>query len=339
MPDISSASPSKTLSENLRSLSAQGKTAWKARRHLLDTRGISIDELEVLVDLAKAFKQHGNRSKAPIPVLEDKSIATLFFENSTRTRSSFELAAKRLGATVINLDTKVSSVSKGETISDTVLQLVSMNVDAIVQRHSSSGSADHIAHEFGSKVHVINAGDGWHAHPTQALLDYVTMLESRGSLEGAKVTIVGDILHSRVARSNLWLLKLAGADVHIVGPPTLMPSALDEFGVTVHNRLEPGIEGCDFVMALRLQLERQKQGLIPSIGEYTKMYRIDHAKLKLAKPNVKLLHPGPVNRGVEITDQLADDLNISLIREQVTNGVVVRMAVLYLLMAEETDLI
>lgn len=284
------------------------------------------------MEVAALCKKNHQSEVEPLAVLSGKTIANIFYENSTRTRSSFEMAARRLGASVLNLDTKVSSVAKGETITDTARQLVSMRVDAIVQRHSASGAAAHVATELGDKVQIINAGDGWHAHPTQALLDFFTMTEIRGSLSGARVAIVGDILHSRVARSNMWLLTKYGVDLNVAGPPTLVPAGLESFGVTVHNRLEPAIEGCDFIMVLRLQMERQKQGLIPSVGEYKKLFRLDHARLQLAAPGVRILHPGPVNRGIEITDALVDDESKSLIDAQVANGVAVRMAVLYLLL-------
>jgi aspartate carbamoyltransferase catalytic subunit len=246
------------------------------------------------------------------------------------------MASRRLGADVLNLDVQSSSVSKGETIVDTARQLVSMRVDAIVQRHSSSGSAHLLARELGGHVHVLNAGDGWNAHPTQGLLDLLTMCEVRPDMQGAKVAIVGDITHSRVARSNIWLLKTMGADVHIAGPPTLVPPYLDAMGAVVHNRLDPAIEGADFIIMLRLQLERQTQGLVPSIGEYRRLFRLDHARLKLAQPGVRVLHPGPINRGIELTDELVDDPYYSLMTTQVMNGVAARMAALYLLMREST---
>lgn len=269
-------------------------------------------------------------------VLAGRTVANIFYENSTRTRSSFEVAARRLGADVLNLDTKISSVTKGETLVDTARQLVAMRVSAIVQRHSASGSAHLLARELGQHVHVLNAGDGWNAHPTQGLLDLLTMTDVRADLQGAKVAIVGDITHSRVARSNIWLLKTMGANIHLAGPPTLVPPGISDIGVVVHNRLEPAIENADFVIMLRLQLERQTQGLVPSVGEYRKLFRLDHSRLKLAQPQVRVLHPGPVNRGIEMTDELVDDPYYSLIMEQVTNGVATRMAALYLLLGEQT---
>ena len=318
----------------LQKISGPGVDSWKNRRHLLDTKDLSAEELDALVTAASICKEMINSGEGPQPLLATRTIANLFYENSTRTRSSFELAAKRLGATVINLDIGSSSVAKGETIIDTGRTLAAMAVDAFVQRHNCSGSAIQIARELGDRVHIINAGDGWNGHPTQALLDYFTMMEIRGSIKGAKIAIVGDITHSRVARSNMWLLTRMGADVHIAGPPTLVPPELGTLGVTVHNKLEPAIEGADFVMVLRLQLERQKQGLIPSIGEYRRVYRMDHARIKLCSQNAKVMHPGPINRDLEITDALANDPEKSLVLTQVGNGVAVRMAVLHLLLSK-----
>ncbi len=314
-------------------LELPGADLWRARTHLIDTRDLTRVEVDCLMSAAGICQRLYEMTIKPLPVLEDRIVANLFYENSTRTRSSFELAARKLGASVLNLDINSSSVSKGETITDTARALVSMGVHAVVQRHASSGSAHQLAEALNDRVHVINAGDGWNAHPTQALLDLYSMLTVKPDFAGSKVAIVGDIAHSRVARSNIWLLKLFGADIHLAGPPTLIPAELASLGVTVHNRLEPAIEGCDFVMALRLQLERQSQGLIPSIGEYRKLYRLDHHRIRLAKPNVKVLHPGPVNRDVEITGDLADDPGLSLINLQVSNGIAVRMAVLFLLMS------
>jgi aspartate carbamoyltransferase catalytic subunit len=208
-----------------------------------------------------------------------------------------------------------------------------MGVSTIVQRHAASGSAHQLARLVGDRIHIVNAGDGWNAHPTQALLDLFTMREICPNLAGTKVAIIGDITHSRVARSNIWLLKQQGVDIQLAGPPTLVPAQFAELGVTVHSRLAPAIEGADFVISLRLQLERQQSGLIPSIGEYKKLYRLDHQKMRLCKPEARLLHPGPINRGIEVTDSLAADPAISLVGTQVTNGVAIRMAVLYLLLA------
>lgn len=312
----------------------KGRRIWQERQHLLDTDDLSADELKSVVEVAAESKKMILASEPPCTVLQSKSIANVFYENSTRTRSSFELAARRLGATVVNLDVASSSVAKGETIIDTSRTLLSMGVHALVQRHSASGSASQMAKEMGNRLHIINAGDGWHAHPTQALLDYFSMSELKGDLKNAKIAIVGDVKHSRVARSNIQLLTKCGASVHTSGPPTLMPAELSKLGVVVHNRLEPAIENADFVMVLRIQLERQKQGLIPSLGEYRRLYRVDSARMKLAKPDAMVLHPGPMNRDIEISDELAENREKSLIGMQVTNGVAVRMAVLSLLLGE-----
>lgn len=309
-----------------------GAQLWKARRHLLDTRDLTRTEVDCLLALAASCKKFHLEGTAGTDLLAGRIVANLFYENSTRTRSSFELAARKLGASVLNLDISTSSVAKGETITDTAQTLVSMGVSAVVQRHPSSGSAHQLADALEHAVHVINAGDGWNAHPTQALLDLFSMREVMPDLKGARVAIVGDIMHSRVARSNIWLLKLYGADVHVAGPPTLIPRGMSGLAVTVHNRIEPAIEASDFIICLRLQLERMKQGLIPSAGEYKRLYRLDHQRMKLARKGARVLHPGPVNRGIEITDALASDSLCSLINQQVTNGIAVRMAALLLLL-------
>lgn len=313
---------------------SSGQKLWKQRRHLLDTDDITPEEVKALMHVATEVKQLMTAGEPTQPLLQSRTIANVFYENSTRTRSSFELAARKLGASIINLDVASSSVAKGETIIDTSKALMSMGVNALVQRHSASGSAHQMAQVVGNDVQIINAGDGWNAHPTQALLDYFSMSEIRPDLAGAKVAIVGDIKHSRVARSNIRLLTKFGVHVHIAGPPTMMPAQLSQMGVIVHSRVEPAIEDADFVMVLRLQLERQKQGLIPSVGEYRKLYRIDSARMRLAKPEARVMHPGPMNRDVEISDELAERNEMSLISTQVTNGVAVRMAVLSLLLGE-----
>lgn len=320
---------------NLESVSqGAGYHMWTRRRHLLGTDGLSDDEIASFIETARVFKHQPEASHGQL--LSGRIVASAFFENSTRTRASFEIASRRLGATTVNLDVPSSSVSKGETLIDTARQLVCMGVHAIVQRHGSSGACDLLVCQLGQKVHVINAGDGWHAHPSQALLDLFTISETKANLRGCKIAIVGDIAHSRVARSNIVLLKKLGADLHVAGPPTLLPANLSEMGVTVHSAIEPAIEASRFVIALRLQLERQQQGLIPSIGEYVKLFRIDRQRLQLASPDVRLLHPGPVNRGVEVADELVDD-PLSLISEQVTNGIPSRMAILYLLLGKKGE--
>lgn len=323
------------MAKELANLDGTGVRLWQKRRHLLDSDNMTPDELSALLKASVICKKM--MLEGPQPLLHNKTVANLFYENSTRTRSSFELAAKRLGAMVINVDIASSSVAKGETISDTGRTLTAMAVDVLVQRHNASGAALQIAREIGHEVQIINAGDGWHAHPTQALLDYFTMWETRGALSGAKVAIIGDITHSRVARSNIHLLKSLNAEVHVAGPPTLLPPELGKLGVTIHSRLEPAIENADFVMVLRLQLERQQQGLIPSIGEYRRLYRLDHARLKLAAPEARVFHPGPMNRDIEISHALADDPEKSLVRRQVSNGVAVRMAVLHLLLSSKEN--
>ncbi len=336
MPDLSLTKS--TSAENISTFMKENSKAaalWRARGHLLDTKDLSKQEVDCLIQLASICKEIYHADVAPLDVLASKSVANVFFENSTRTRGSFELAAKKLGASVLNLDVETSSVAKGETILDTAKTLVAMGVSGIVLRHSSSGTPHQLAGYVPSNVHVINAGDGWHAHPTQALLDLFTILEKQKDITGAKVAIIGDILHSRVARPNIWLLKLFGANIHVAGPPTLMPAEIAKLGITVHNRLEPAIEDADFIILLRMQLERQKKGLIPSLGEYKKLYRLDHNRVKLAKPGVKIMHPGPVNRGVEITDELVSDDDFTLVGMQVTNGIAVRMAALCLLLNDK----
>jgi aspartate carbamoyltransferase catalytic subunit len=304
-------------------------SSWSDRRHLTDTKDLTLGEIKHLIGLAREYRGLRAAGQAPRAVNSGKILANLFYENSTRTRISFELAAKALAMTVLNLDVATSSIKKGETIEDTARTLLAMGVNVIVQRHPASGSAEQLVAKYGSKLHIVNAGDGANAHPTQALLDLLTMLDVIPSLEGAKVAIVGDISYSRVARSDIWLLKKLGANIHVVGPPTLIPMHLDKFDVTIHTKLKDALEGADFIIALRLQLERQQAGLIPSMDEYSRVYRLDHERLKVASANVKLLHPGPINRGIEITDELADDARISLIDQQVSNGVLMRMAILH----------
>lgn len=304
--------------------------SWSGRRHILDTKDLTLDEVDYLLELAGKYAE-GGVSAMPLPAVQrGRAMANVFYENSTRTRSSFEIAGKVLGLNVVNLDVGSSSVAKGESIEDTGRSLVSMGFDVIVQRHSSSGTAHQLAEFIGDKARVVNAGDGANAHPTQALLDAMTMLQIKKSLRGVKVAIIGDITYSRVARSNLWLLKLLGADIHFCGPPTLLPTYLDQFG-TVHLKVEKALADADFVMVLRLQLERQQSGLIPSIYEYSQVFRVDHARMALAKPGAKVMHPGPMNRDVEITNALADDPTFSLVEKQVANGFCMRMAILYTL--------
>lgn len=332
MPDHISTESTKRVTTTLLPRDLPGIARWAERRHVLDTKGLSLEEIECIMNVATVCKRLHDMQVAPLTVLQNRIIANLFYENSTRTRSSFELAARKLGASVLNLDIKTSSFTKGETIQDTAKTLVSMGVNAVVQRHPASGSAQMLAHALNDKVCVVNAGDGWNAHPTQALLDLFSMREVKPSVLGTKVAIIGDIMHSRVARSNIWLLQKLGVDLHIAGPPSLVPRQFAELGVTIHQRLEPAIEDADFIIALRLQMERQQQGLIPSLAEYKNLYRLDHKRIGIAKPGVRVLHPGPVNRGVEITEALLDDEDVSLVNRQVSNGIAVRMALLYVLL-------
>jgi len=327
--------------------------SWRKRRHLIETRSLNLDEISVILALTRHFKDERCHKAAPLAVLSDKTIASVFWENSTRTKSSFELAARKLGATFLNLDVKTSSVAKGETLEDTALNLHAMGVDSIVMRHSQSGAPSDLAKLVGDKINIVNAGDGWHAHPSQGLLDLYTMLESLDvlphltaagkltkkvtaeTLQGKKIAIIGDVAHSRVARSNLALLKKLGAEVHMAGPPSLVPANFshNDLGAVVHHRLEPAIKDADFVISLRLQLERQEQGLIASMDEYKHFFRLDHNRMRLAATAVKVLHPGPINRGVEITGALADDPKLSLVLKQVENGVLTRMSIFALLLS------
>jgi aspartate carbamoyltransferase catalytic subunit len=274
------------------------------------------------------MKQIISRNLKKVPTLRGKAVATVFYEPSTRTRMSFELAAKYLSADTVGLAAASSSVVKGETLIDTARTVAAMGADVIVLRHPMAGAAELMTRY--TDVHIVNAGDGMHEHPTQALLDMFTILELKNTISGLKVAILGDILHSRVARSNLWGLTKLGAEVHVAGPPTLLPVGLQQLGAHVHDCPEAALEGADVVIALRLQLERQRQGLIPSLREYTRLYGLNAERLALARDDAVVLHPGPMNRGVEITADVADGSR-SLIAEQVTNGVAVRMACLYLL--------
>ena len=320
------------VTDSSKSTKSANDLAWSDRRHLLDTKDLTLNEIAYLFAKAKKYRDGGPEACPLPPQYLGKAVANVFYENSTRTRSSFEIAGKMLKLNVVNLDAKVSSVNKGESIEDTGRALAAMGFQIIVQRHSSAGSAHLLAQVLGDKVHVVNAGDGANGHPTQGLLDLFTMQEFVPSLKGRKVVIVGDIAHSRVARANLWLLNLMGAETHFVGPPTLMPSYLDKLGGQVHLRLEDALPDADFIIVLRLQLERQQSGLIPSLEEYERVYRIDHERLKLAKPDVKVMHPGPMNRDIEITNALADDQAFSLMQKQIANGFYIRMAVLHTLM-------
>ncbi|TVQ78541.1 MAG: aspartate carbamoyltransferase catalytic subunit [Phycisphaeraceae bacterium] len=297
------------------------------RRHLLGIEDLSPADIVQLLDEAQRFKAVVGRSES-LDTLRGRTVVNLFFENSTRTRMSFEMAAKRLGAYVVNFDVSTSSFRKGETLLDSIQTIAALGADYIVMRHASSGAARFISPHFDAAV--INAGDGEHEHPTQALLDVFTIREALGRVEGLKVAIVGDILHSRVARSLIWCLKKLGAEVVVVGPSTLCPVQFQAFGVRVSNDFESGISGADVIYILRIQLERQRVGRFPSLAEYRRMYGLDEERLHAAKANVLVMHPGPVNRGVEITDEVMRRRN-SLVVQQVENGVPVRMAVLSLL--------
>ena len=295
-------------------------------RHLLAIEGLHSPEIAYLLDLAESYVLLNRSGKTQRDLLRGRTLINLFFEDSTRTRTSFELAGKRLGADVINMSVSTSSVNKGETLLDTASTLNAMRCDLLVVRHDQSGAPNLLAQKVSSSV--INAGDGTHEHPTQALLDALTLRRRRGSLESLVVAICGDILHSRVARSNIHLLSAMGAQVRVVGPPTLIPAAVAAMGVTVFHDMEQGLAGADVVMMLRLQRERMKGGLVPSEREYFRFFGLDRAKLALAAKDVLVMHPGPMNRGVEIDSAVADDPAHSVIGEQVEMGVAVRMAVL-----------
>ncbi len=301
------------------------------RKSLLSTKDLLLEEIDLILDTAKSFSEILTRSVKKVPTLRGKVIINLFYENSTRTRSSFELAGKYLSGDITNFSVSTSSVKKGETLQDTAQTLIQMGADAVIIRHPHSGIPFQLARFLPENISLINAGDGTNEHPTQALLDLYTMKEISHDLKGKKITILGDILHSRVARSNIWLLQKLGMDIHLCGPSTLLPKSFSDYGVKVHWDYKEALKDADIVMVLRLQIERQSKGLIPSLDEYNRLFGLDHEKLKLAKKDVKVLHPGPMNRGVEITSELADDIKYSLINKQVSNGVAVRMALLYLL--------
>ncbi len=317
------------------------------RRHILTLADFTSDEYDTVLQTAASFREVLGRRTKKVPALQGQVVANLFFEPSTRTRNSFELAAKRLSADTLNFTPGSSSLTKGETILDTAKTYLAMGTDLMVIRHGQAGVPSTIASEMdrlGSRVSVLNAGDGQHEHPSQGLLDLFTicsLLDAESPrlklLAGKKIAVVGDILHSRVARSNIWSLTASGAEVHLAGPPTLLPLLFAECGngregkLFLHWQLEPALQDADFVMTLRLQKERMSQNLLPSLREYHALYGITRDRLKLCKPDVKVLHPGPVNRGVEISSDLMDDTQFSLISQQVTSGVAVRMALLYLI--------
>jgi len=301
--------------------------AWN-RKHLLDIQSVSAEEILTVLDTARAFKAVGERAIKKVPALRGKTVVNLFVEPSTRTRISFELAAQRLTADVVNFSVDTSSFKKGETLKDTARNLEALNADIIVIRHSASG-APHFLSRF-LRSSVINAGDGAHEHPTQALLDAFTIRERKGKIEGLNVTILGDILYSRVARSNIWLLTKLGARVTLCGPATLVPRVFERLGCRVTYDVAEAIADADIIHLLRIQHERQRKTMFPSIGEYTSLFGLTQARLARTKPEALIMHPGPINRGVEIDSQIADS-GRSLILDQVTNGLAVRMAVLFLI--------
>lgn len=298
-----------------------------ATRHLLGLEGTSREQLTTILDLAREFKAVSKRRIKKVPTLRGVTVVLFFVEASTRTRLSFEVAAKRLSADTLSFTASQSSLKKGETLLDTAQNLMAMRPEIIVIRHSAAGAPHLLARHVNAAI--VNAGDGAHEHPTQGLLDIYTMREHKGDLDGMVVAIVGDIGHSRVARSNIHGLTTMGARVRVAGPRTMLPPMLDRLGVAVHDRIEPAIEGADVVMMLRIQKERMGSTLFPSDREYSRVFGLDSRKLQLAKPDAIVMHPGPMNRGVEITPDVADG-GRSVILEQVENGVAVRMAVLYL---------
>jgi aspartate carbamoyltransferase catalytic subunit len=303
-------------------------------KHLLGIAGLDAGEITLILDTAVAMKEVGTRAIKKVPTLRGRTVVNLFFEPSTRTRTSFEIAEKRLSADTLSIATATSSVTKGETLADTVRNLEAMSPDMIVMRHESSG-APHLLSRI-CRSAIINAGDGMHEHPTQALLDAFTIREHKGRLKALKVAIVGDLMHSRVLRSNVLLLNTMGADVWLCGPATLMPAGLDRFGVHSTTTIEKAVDGADVVMLLRIQQERMHGHFFPSIREYFTLFGMTPERLRLAKDDVIVMHPGPMNRGVEIDSAVADG-PYSVILEQVANGVAVRMAVLYLLAGQNAD--
>jgi aspartate carbamoyltransferase catalytic subunit len=301
-------------------------------RHLLGIEGLSPLEISYLLDQSERFVEVSRGPDRKLSSLRGRTVINLFFENSTRTRTSFELAGKRLGADVINMQVSASSVAKGETLIDTAMTLNAMHIDVLVVRHAESGAAKLLSEKVNCAV--INAGDGQHEHPTQALLDALTIRRRKGRLDGLSVAICGDVRHSRVARSNIHLLNVMGAHVRLVAPRTLLPARAEALGVEVFHNMKDGLKDVDIVMMLRLQNERMTSNFIPSIREYFHFFGLDYAKLSVAKPDALIMHPGPMNRGVEIDSDLADDVERSVIREQVEMGVAVRMACLDVLTAQ-----
>jgi aspartate carbamoyltransferase catalytic subunit len=305
--------------------------AWK-RKDLLSMQGLAAAEIRDVLDTAESMKEIATREIKKVPTLRGKTVVNLFYEASTRTRTSFEIAGKWLSADVINFSASGSSADKGESLLDTAKNIEAMSPDVVVVRHKASGAPALLAKNL--RCAVVNAGDGAHEHPTQALLDLLTIQEKKGHLEGLNVTIVGDVMHSRVARSDIHGMKTMGMTVTVAGPPTLIPPACQELGVKVSHRLDEAIAHADVIMMLRLQHERMQAGLIPSVREYSRVWGLGLDKLEHCRPDVLIMHPGPVNRGVELSPEVADG-PYSVILDQVTNGVAVRMAVLYLLVGSK----
>ncbi len=308
-------------------------TASFSHDHLLGIEGLKEAEISLILDLADEYVEQNRQTNKKKDLLEGLTQINLFFENSTRTRMSFELAGKRLGADVINMSTSTSSIKKGETLIDTASTLNAMRPDLLVVRHGSSGAVNLLSQKVDCAV--LNAGDGKHEHPTQALLDALTIRRRKGRLARLTVAICGDVLHSRVARSNIHLLNIMGARVRLIGPPTLIPAGAERLGAEVYYNMEEGLKDCDIVMMLRLQTERMHGGYFPTVSEYFSLYGLDYEKLENAKEDALIMHPGPMNRGVEIDAAVADDLTRSAIQEQVEMGVAVRMACLDLLTREK----
>jgi len=297
------------------------------KKDLLGLEELSAAEIELILQTADSFKEISQRPIKKVPTLRGKTVVLFFFEPSTRTRTSFELAAKRMSADILNIQASASSLAKGETLKDTAKNIEAMKVDMIIMRHSSAGAPHLLSRSVSPSI--INAGDGSHEHPTQGLLDIFTIKEHKKKIAGLNVSIIGDLAHSRVARSNIWGLTKLGARVTVCGPATLMPVEIEKLGVKVTHDIKEAIEGADVINLLRIQTERQSQNLLPSVREYAMKFGLDAEKMKYAKKDVLIMHPGPINRGVEITPEVADG-PYSVILEQVTNGIAVRMAVLYL---------
>ena len=311
-----------------------GKEYFFQHKHILSLEQMSREDIDHILSTARSFKEISSRSIKKVPILRGKTIINLFFEPSTRTRLSFEIAAKRMSGDTFNISASTSSAQKGETLIDTARNLEAMSPDIVIIRHSSSGSPHLLAQHI--KSSIINAGDGTHEHPSQGLLDIMTVLDHKKSLEGLNIAIIGDISHSRVAHSDIIGFTRLGARVRLAGPPTFMPMGVESMGAVVCKDIRDAVEGADVVMALRIQQERQNDPLFPSLREYAISYGINQELLKLAKEDVLVMHPGPINRGVEMSPEVADGA-ASVILEQVTNGVAVRMALLYLLMGGEKD--